>query len=222
MSSRPERASAERRDPRISLSSSLRPGCLILRSLIAKGGNDTVRLYYCSPSPPKHSNPTHPLPTTPPPPGSSTSPPKPASLVRNVNGSDEAKRYIIEATGSGVAILDYDRDGWQDIFLVNGTTLEATTPKAKPTSHLFHNNHDGTFTDVTPKGRPRAHRLGPGRLRRRLRQRRLRRPLRHRLRQEPPLPQSGQRHVQGRLRPIRYLRHRQRVGHRLCLRRLRP
>ena len=44
-------------------------------------------------------------------------------LVRNVNGSVEAKRYIIEATGSGVAILDYDRDGWPDIFLVNGTDL---------------------------------------------------------------------------------------------------
>jgi hypothetical protein len=73
-------------------------------------------------------------------------------LVRNVNGSDEAKRYIIEATGSGVAILDYDRDGWPDIFLVNGTTLDpATNTKTKPTSHLFHNNHDGTFTDVTQK-----------------------------------------------------------------------
>jgi len=43
--------------------------------------------------------------------------------VRNVNGSVESKRYIIEATGSGVAILDYDRDGWPDIFLVNGTDL---------------------------------------------------------------------------------------------------
>ena len=73
-------------------------------------------------------------------------------LVRNVNGSDEGKRYIIEATGSGVAILDYDRDGWPDIFLVNGTTLDpATNTKTKPTSHLFHNNHDGTFTDVTQK-----------------------------------------------------------------------
>ena len=71
--------------------------------------------------------------------------------VRNVNGSVDAKRYIIEATGSGVAIIDYDRDGWPDIFLVNGTTLsnEPANPKEKPTSHLFHNNHDGTFTDVT-------------------------------------------------------------------------
>ncbi len=71
--------------------------------------------------------------------------------VRNVNGSVEAKRYIIEATGSGVAILDYDRDGWPDIFLVNGTTMQAADPKDEATSHLFHNNHDGTFTDVTAK-----------------------------------------------------------------------
>jgi len=71
--------------------------------------------------------------------------------VRNVNGSVDSKRYIIEATGSGAAILDYDRDGWPDIFLVNGTTLtsDPSNPKEKPTSHLFHNNHDGTFTDVT-------------------------------------------------------------------------
>ena len=74
--------------------------------------------------------------------------------VRNVNGSIEAKHYIIEATGSGVAILDYDRDSWPDIFLVNGTTLPGEKSKggeAKPTNHLFHNNHDGTFTDVTAK-----------------------------------------------------------------------
>ncbi len=69
--------------------------------------------------------------------------------VRNVNGSVEAKRYIIEATGSGVAILDYDRDGWPDIFLVNGTTMGEA--KERATSHLFRNNHDGTFTDVTVK-----------------------------------------------------------------------
>ncbi len=74
--------------------------------------------------------------------------------VRNVNGSAETKRYIIEATGSGVAILDYDRDGFPDIFLVNGRALPNASSPAKaetPTSHLFHNNHDGTFTDVTQK-----------------------------------------------------------------------
>ncbi len=72
--------------------------------------------------------------------------------VRNVNGSATAKRYIVEATGSGVAILDYDRDGWPDIFLVNGQELVPNkTAKQQPTNHLFHNNHDGTFTDVTEK-----------------------------------------------------------------------
>ena len=71
--------------------------------------------------------------------------------VRNVNGGIESKRYIIESTGSGVAIIDYDRDGWPDIFLVNGSTLPNQKSDEKPTSHLFHNNHDGTFTDVTAK-----------------------------------------------------------------------
>ena len=70
--------------------------------------------------------------------------------MENVNGGVDTKKYIIETTGSGVAIFDYDNDGWPDIFLVNGTTLDtAQEKKLKPTSHLFHNNHDGTFTDVT-------------------------------------------------------------------------
>ncbi len=72
--------------------------------------------------------------------------------VRNVNGGETVKHYIVESTGSGVAILDYDRDGWPDIFLVNGTELPGSKPTGKPaTNHLFHNNHDGTFTDVTEK-----------------------------------------------------------------------
>ena len=70
--------------------------------------------------------------------------------MENVNGGVETKQYIIETTGSGVAIIDYDNDGWPDIFLVNGTTLDNAKGKnAQPASHLFHNNHDGTFTDVT-------------------------------------------------------------------------
>ncbi len=71
--------------------------------------------------------------------------------VINVNGGVTSKRYIIEATGSGVAILDYDNDGYADIFLVNGAYLQPQNAKngPPPTSHLFHNNHGGTFTDVT-------------------------------------------------------------------------
>jgi enediyne biosynthesis protein E4 len=62
------------------------------------------------------------------------------------------KNYIIETTGSGVALLDYDHDGWIDIYLVNGSTYEAVDGKAEPPhAALFHNNHDGTFTDVAAK-----------------------------------------------------------------------
>ena len=68
-----------------------------------------------------------------------------------VFGGVDTKKYIIETTGTGVAIFDYDNDGWPDIFIVNGTSL-GTLPSSKaPTSHLYHNNHDGTFTDVTLK-----------------------------------------------------------------------
>src|SRR6202034_1071157 len=62
------------------------------------------------------------------------------------------KNYIIETTGSGVALLDYDHDGWLDIYMVNGSTYEAMDGKAEPPhAALFHNNHDGTFTDVAEK-----------------------------------------------------------------------
>ncbi len=62
------------------------------------------------------------------------------------------KRYILETIGSGVALLDFDHDGWLDIYLVNGSTevaLDGKTPS--PHAALFHNNHDGTFTNVTAK-----------------------------------------------------------------------
>lgn len=62
------------------------------------------------------------------------------------------KKFIIEANGSGVCLLDYDNDGWLDIYLVNGSTYEAEAGKtAAPQAALFHNNHDGTFTNVTNK-----------------------------------------------------------------------
>jgi enediyne biosynthesis protein E4 len=69
----------------------------------------------------------------------------------NVFGGTKAKRYLLETTGSGVAWIDYDRDGYPDLFLVNGTTLEGFPSGHEPTNRLFHNNGDGTFTDVTVK-----------------------------------------------------------------------
>jgi len=59
------------------------------------------------------------------------------------------KQFILETTGSGVGLLDYDNDGWLDIYMVNGSTFDALTGKTTPPhAALFHNNHDGTFTDV--------------------------------------------------------------------------
>jgi hypothetical protein len=61
-----------------------------------------------------------------------------------------AKRLILEAKGPGVCLLDYDNDGWLDIYLVNGSNYDALAGKATPPhAALFHNNHDGTFTEVT-------------------------------------------------------------------------
>jgi hypothetical protein len=62
------------------------------------------------------------------------------------------KSYILEVAGSGVAILDYDNDGWPDIYLVNGSTFDALKGKeTPPRAALFHNNRDGTFTSVAEK-----------------------------------------------------------------------
>jgi hypothetical protein len=73
------------------------------------------------------------------------------------------KAFIIETVGSGVALFDYDNDGWLDIYLVNGSTYEAQSGKATPPhAALFHNNHDGTFTDVTAKAGVTNDRWGCG------------------------------------------------------------
>ncbi len=72
--------------------------------------------------------------------------------VPNVWGGVDHKRYIIEAKGSGIAFFDYDQDGWLDIYLTNGTRFGESWPTGQaPTSHLYKNNRDGTFTDVTDK-----------------------------------------------------------------------
>jgi len=70
----------------------------------------------------------------------------------NVWGGIDRKRLIIETKGSGLAFFDYDNDGWLDIYLSNGSRLDAHWPAGKePTTHLYKNNRDGTFTDVTDK-----------------------------------------------------------------------
>ena len=66
-----------------------------------------------------------------------------------VYGGQASNKYLLETTGCGVALLDYDGDGWLDIFLVNGTTLEGFPRGLEPTNHLYRNRHDGTFEDVT-------------------------------------------------------------------------
>jgi enediyne biosynthesis protein E4 len=66
-----------------------------------------------------------------------------------IYGGTDSKSYIIEVVGCGVAFIDYDNDGWVDLFLLSGTRLEGAPPGT--TNRLYKNNRDGTFTDVTSK-----------------------------------------------------------------------
>jgi hypothetical protein len=68
-----------------------------------------------------------------------------------VYGDEHKNKYLLETTGCGAAFIDYDNDGWQDILLVNGTRLGAAPQGQQPTCRLYHNNGDGSFTDVTQK-----------------------------------------------------------------------
>jgi len=73
------------------------------------------------------------------------------------------KKTILETVGSGVALLDYDNDGWLDIYLLNGSTIAALKEKeTAPRAMLFHNNHDGTFSEVTEKAGVANQRWGFG------------------------------------------------------------
>ena len=73
------------------------------------------------------------------------------SSWRHVMGTLD-KKYILETDGSGVGLIDYDNDGWLDIYMVNGSTYDALSgKKTPPHAALFHNNHDGTFTDVAAR-----------------------------------------------------------------------
>ena len=77
--------------------------------------------------------------------------PQAGLTVRFINGGETAKKYIWESTGSGIAAFDFDRDGYPDLLILNGSTLEGFSKGAEPINHLYHNNRDGTFTDVTAR-----------------------------------------------------------------------
>jgi enediyne biosynthesis protein E4 len=69
--------------------------------------------------------------------------------AKTVLGGHPTRNFLLSTTGGGVALFDYDNDEWLDIFLVNSWGLNGFPEGQKPTNHLYRNNHDGTFTDVT-------------------------------------------------------------------------
>ena len=71
--------------------------------------------------------------------------------IKTIYGGEFKNKYLLETTGCGLAFYDYDNDGWVDLFLVNGWRLEGFPKGQEPHCHLFKNNRDGTFTDVTAK-----------------------------------------------------------------------
>jgi enediyne biosynthesis protein E4 len=71
--------------------------------------------------------------------------------VRTVVGGHESKDFLVSTTGGGIALFDYDNDGWLDIFVVNSWGINGFPKGEEPTNHLYKNNRDGTFTNVTAK-----------------------------------------------------------------------
>jgi hypothetical protein len=86
------------------------------------------------------------------------------------NNSTTSEKYLIEAMTVGAAVFDYDNEGWPDIFLVNGARIYAgqhdneARDKSAPEfwNRLYHNNRDGTFTDMTEKAGVRGNGFGMG------------------------------------------------------------
>ena len=154
---------------------------------------------------------------------SRTSPPRPA--CRTPGTSPAARRTSSSCSRRWAAasrFFDYDNDGWLDIFLVNGTQPRPEGPGRQPHQLPLPQQPRRHVHRRHREGRPDPFRLGPGLLRRRLRQRRLRRPLRHLLGTERPLPQQRRRHVHRRLREGRGRGIGRPLGRRLLLPRLRP
>ena len=79
--------------------------------------------------------------------------------------SDPEAKFIAESMSGGVALIDYDRDGWPDIYFTNAQSVDMALHGVKARSALYHNNHDGTFTDVTDKAGVGYPVLGDGRRR---------------------------------------------------------
>jgi len=78
-------------------------------------------------------------------------PPAQSGIKWTHNNAISPERYLPETVGAGCAFLDYDNDGWMDIYLVNSGPSDFFTPSTPLKNALYHNNHDGTFTDVTDK-----------------------------------------------------------------------
>src|SRR5689334_10939660 len=72
-----------------------------------------------------------------------------SSKIRFTHLASPDKKYIVESMSGGVALIDYDRDGWPDIYFTNAPDVEMQLGGKKAPGALFHNNHDGTFVDVT-------------------------------------------------------------------------
>ena len=77
--------------------------------------------------------------------------PKESGINWTHSNAMSPQRYLPETVGAGCAFLDYDNDGWMDIYFVNSGASDFYTPKTPLKNALYHNNHDGTFTDVTDK-----------------------------------------------------------------------
>ena len=83
-------------------------------------------------------------------------------LAKTVLVGHESKDFLLSTTGGGIALFDYDNDGWLDIFVVNGWGLNNFPKGEEPTNHLYRNNHNGIFTDVTEKAGLVRHGWGQG------------------------------------------------------------
>ncbi|MDT7540235.1 MAG: enediyne biosynthesis protein [Acidobacteriota bacterium] len=77
--------------------------------------------------------------------------PKTSGITWTHNNAMSSERYLPETVGAGCVFFDYDNDGWMDIYLVNSGPSDFYAPKQPLKNALYHNNHDGTFTDVTDK-----------------------------------------------------------------------